>query len=156
MKNLLLIIFNSFSLFSFSQVNSAMPPEASLFYTDAMRSIKPATKTLIEKDARKLKNRSIDADSLTRELKSDNLFKDMTQHDIEGVAVLIMVQVSKNADTELKNLVMDRNKSNAQKPGRNYNDAEMILEYKSQIAEMITIAIKKISPSAESVINNLK
>ncbi len=154
MKNLLLIIFCGFSFCSFAQVHSAMPPEASLFYTNAMNSIKPAIKSLIETDAHKLKNRNINADSLNNKLKNDPLLKGMKQHDIEAVGVLIMVQASKNADAELKNLVMNMHKTNEQNSAE--NETEMILEHKSKIAEAIAVSMKKISPSEESVINNLK
>ncbi len=156
MKNLLPFIFCGFSFCSFAQVHSAMPPEANAFYNNAMRSINPAIKSLIEKNAHKLKSRNVDSDSLTNELKKDPLLKGINQHDIDAIVVLIMVQASKNADADLKNLVLKMRTANDQNSDQSYNGTEIILEHKSRIAETIGMVMKKISASQESVINNLR
>lgn len=66
-----------------------------------------------------------------------------------------MVQVSKNADEELKKLVIAlRKKYDNNPPEKNGTDA--ILEQKSRIAENVSKVMKKISASQESAINNLK
>ena len=119
MKNLLPFIFCGFSFCSFAQVHSAMPPEASAFFNNAMRSIKPEIKNLIERNANNLKGRNVNADSLTNTLKKDPLLKKINQHDIEAITVLIMVQASKNADAELKNLVINMRKNNNQSSQEN-------------------------------------
>ena len=156
MKNLLPIIFCSFSFCGSAQVHCAMPPEASLFYTNAMRSIKPEIKNLVEMDAHRLKNKNINADSLVNKLKNDPLLKEMKQHDIAAIGILIMVQASENSDLELKNLVLKTRNTNDKNSSEKYNNAEMILEHKSKIAEAIAVTMKKISLSGESVINSLR
>jgi hypothetical protein len=155
MKYLLPFLFCSFSLSSFAQVHSAMPPEASSLYNYAMKSINPEIKNLIEREAHNLKGRNIDADNLINTLKKDPLLKKLDQHDIDAIAVLIMVQASKNADEDLKNLVMNMRKNNDQS-SLDSNKTETILDQKSKMAKNISMVMKKISASQESAINNLK
>ncbi|HEV2830618.1 MAG TPA: hypothetical protein VGW31_01445 [Hanamia sp.] len=155
MKNLLLLFFCSVSTFGFSQVNMVMPPEANLFYTNAMKSIKPEIKSLVETEAKKLKGRNINADSLSNVLKKVSVLKRFNQGEIEAVTILIMVQVSKNADVDLKNLVMSVRKNPNQNSSA-FDETKPILEHKSRIAENVSELMKRISPSPENVINNLK
>ncbi len=156
MKNLLPFIFCGISFCGFAQVHTAMPPEATALYNNAMRSIKPEIKNLIEKGANKLKNRNVNSDSLANELKKDPLLKGINQHDIEAIIVLIMVQASKNADADLKNLVIKMRKTNDQNSTESYNGTEAIIDHKSKIAETLAVVMKKISGSQENAINNLK
>ena len=155
MKNLLLLFFCSVSIYGFSQVNTVMPPEANLFYTNAMKSIKPEIKSLVENEAKKFKEKNINADSLSNALRKVPVLKRFNQREIEAVTILILVQVSKNADVDLKNLVMRIQKSPSQN-SPDFNDTKPILEQKSRIAENVTAVMKKISASPENVINNLK
>ncbi|HEY8660094.1 MAG TPA: hypothetical protein VIL78_13760, partial [Hanamia sp.] len=76
-------------------------------------------------------------------------------HDIDAIAVLIMVQASKNADEDLKNLVMNMRKNNDQS-ALDSNKTETILDQKSKMAKNISMVMKKIPASQESAINNLK
>lgn len=156
MKNLLPFIFCSFSFGSYAQIHTIMPTDAITFYNNAMQSIKPEIKNLIETNADKLKNRKVNSDSLASELKKDNLLKGINQHDIDAIAVLIMVQASNNADTDLKNLVMKIHKTSERNSPKTYKKTETIQEYKSQIAKTVSKEMKKISPSQESAINNLR
>ena len=156
MKNLLLLIFCGISFCGFTQVHSSMPPEANNFYNKALPSIKPAIKTFIEKKALKLKSRSVDTDSLINKLKSDPLLNGINQYSIEAVIVLIMVQVSKNADTDLKDLVVKMRKTNEYGAGESYHKTEIILNHKSKMAETIAIFMNRIFPFQESAIKNLK
>lgn len=155
MKNLLLSIFCGVSVYGFSQVNTVMPPEANLFYTNAMKSIKPEIKSLVENEAKKFREKNINADSLSNALRKVPVLKRFNQREIEGVTILIMVQVSKNADVDLKNLVMSVRKNTNQNPSA-FDETKPILEHKSRIAENISAVMKRISPSSENVINNLK
>lgn len=72
MKNLLLCILYAFSTGCFAQVNSAMPPEANIFYNSAMDAINPVIKNLIEKNANNLKSRHVNTDSLISALKKES------------------------------------------------------------------------------------
>ena len=155
MKNLLLLFFCSVSIYGFSQVNTVMPPEANLFYTNAMKSIRPEIKNLVENEAKKFKGKDINADSLSNGLKKVSVLKRFNQREIEAITILIMVQVSKNADVDLKNLVMSVRKNTNQNPSA-FDETKPILEHKSRIAENVSAVMKRISPSPENVINNLK
>ncbi|MDP4285004.1 MAG: hypothetical protein Q8891_11300 [Bacteroidota bacterium] len=155
MKNLFLFIFCGFSFYSYAQVHSAITPEASSFYNYAMQSIKPEIKNLIRKKANSLKGKTINTESLSDALKKEPLLHKMNQHDLEAISVLIMVQVSENTDADLKNLVMKMRRKNEQSTFDSIK-TETLLDQKSDIAKSINMAMKKISPSQESAINNLK
>jgi hypothetical protein len=163
MKNLLPFIFCGFSLYGFSQMNTAMPQEATAFYRKAMPNIKPGIKNVVEKSALGLKERAVNTDSLTRSLAKTVLLKHTTQQDIEAIAVLIMVQISINADEELKSLVIQMSKSNSQDNSENVGKkktiekkVERILYCKSLLAENVSVIMKRISGAQDVVINNLK
>lgn len=153
MKNFLPLIFFGLPFFMNAQVNNVMPPEAGAFYSKAMPSIKPAMIALIKRNAINLRNRNVNADSLLSSLKKDVLLKGVNQHSVEAILVLIMIQVSNNLDTELKNLVLAMRNDQTSKEGQSLTDA--ILDHKSRLAETVTFVFKKIS-SPETAINNLK
>lgn len=155
MKNLLLFIFCCFSFWGFSQVHSAMPPEAKSFYQNAMRSINPEIKHIVENNAGKLKGRNVNTDSLSIELKKNPLLKKCNQREIQAITVLIMVRASKNADEYLKKLVMNMRKDDDGNSSA-FDVTKPILEHKSRIAENINIAMKKMGASQENVIKNLE
>ena len=153
MKNFLLCFFCNLSLSAFSQVHSAIPAEASSFYNAAMRSVNPGIKSIIELTAFELNSRNVNTDSLSQALKKDPLLKNLPQDAIDAITVLIMVEASKNADADLKTLVMKIRKN-----GQNEAESkktQSILEHKSRMAENIVVLMKKIG-AGEGLINNLK
>lgn len=158
MKNLLHILFIFFSLNSFAQVNSVMPPEANKFYNNAIHSINPAIKNIVEKNAINLKGRKVNMDSLSKMLHYERILKNTGQRDIDAITILIMVQISRNADADLKNLVLSMKNSDNSKPDDNKSaeKAESILNNKSRIAENVTVVMRKISGSTEIALENLR
>lgn len=159
MKNLLPFIFCGLSFGSYSQVNTAMPPEADLFYNNAMQTIKPQIKNTIEKNANNLKDRKVNADSLSRLLRADRALKGRTQQDIEAITILIMVQVSKNADADLKALVVNIQKNHdTDMPanGANSTNVENILNNKSEVAAQVSLLMKKLAGFQDMALDNLK
>lgn len=136
-----------------------MPPEANAFYSKAMANIKPQIKNIIEKNANGLKGRTINTDSLLKALIKNQLLINATPQDIEAIGVLIMVQTSKNADADLKDLVINMHKNERGKTQANDtpgNKVESILENKSKIAENVSILMKRISGAQDVVINSLR
>ncbi len=159
MKNLLPFIFCLFSFWSIAQINTVMPQEANTFYSKAMANIKPQIKNIVKKNADVLKGRTINTDSLSKALIKNQLLKNATPQDIEAIGVLIMVQASKNADADLKDLVINRGKNEREKTSVNNTPGtkvESILENKSKIAENVSILMKRISGAQDVVINNLR
>lgn len=159
MKNLLPLLFLGFSMGGHSQVNTVMPPEADLFYNNAMQTIRPQLRSAIEKNANNLKDRRMNTDSLLNILRTDAVLKNKAQQEIDAVAVLIMVQASKNADADLKNMVMTIQKSYGEisRPDDpNSIKLKAILNNKSQIAEHISILMDKLSGQQNLVIDHLK
>ncbi len=154
MKNLLPIVFSFLSYGSIAQVNTVMPQEANTFYSKAMPSIKPEIKGFIEKNANALKGKATNVDSLCKILSKNQLLKNATRQDIEAIGVLIMVQATRDADEDLKNLVINKRKND---PGQNTNDkVENIIENKSKMAENASELMKRISGAQDLVINNLR
>lgn len=159
MKNLLPFIFCGLSFGSYSQVNTVMPPEADIFYNNAIKTIKPQIKNTIEKNASNLKGRRVNTDSLARNLHLDQSLKNSTGQEIDAIVILIMVRASKNADADLKNLVthIQKNNDKDNPPGKaNSTDVEIILNNKSQIAQNISSLMQKLSGSQDIVIDRLK
>ena len=159
MKNLLPFVFCLFSICSIAQINTVMPTEANTFYSKAMANIKPQIKNIVEKNADVLKGRTINTDSLSKALIKNHFLKNATPQDIEAIGVLIMVQASRNADADLKDLVINMRKNDRDKNPRDIapgNKVESILENKSKIAENVSIIMKRISAAQDVVINNLR
>lgn len=159
MKIFLPFIFFSLSIAGYSQVNSVMPPEADLFYIHAMQTVKPEIKSTIEKNARNLKNRNVDTDSLSGFLRTDQSLKDITQKGIEAIAILIMIQSSKNADADLKEMVVNMQKDDGKsvsKDNPHSGSVETILKNKSQIAANVSMLLKKLGSFQDIALNDLK
>lgn len=158
MKNLLPFVFCLFSICSIAQINTVMPTEANTFYSKAMANIKPQIKNIVEKNADVLKGKTINTDSLSKALIKNQFLKNATIQDIEAIGVLIMVQASKNADADLKELVINRRKNEREaNPGNTApGKVESILENKSKLAENVSMLMKRISAAQDVVINNLR
>ena len=98
-------------------------------------------------------------DSLSSVLRADRALKGRTQQDIEAITILIMIQVSKNADADLKELVMNIQKNNSKDSSANNADSinvENILNNKSEIAAKVSLLMKKLSISQNIVLDHLR
>lgn len=138
---------------SYGQVNTIISPEANSFYNQAMPRLKPSVKTFVEKNAASLRGRSINTDSLRNRLKNEKILKNAGQQEIDAVALLIMIQASKNADADLKDLVTNKNNydiPNSQKR------AEWIIANKSRIAENVALVMRKLPPASEELFVNIQ
>lgn len=153
MKNILPLIFLFLSRYTFAQVNSVLPSEANTFYQNAMKSIKPGVKSLIEKNANKLTGQKVNVDSLVKELHKNPLLKNGNEKDLEAITVLILVQASKNTDNELKDIVVHMKNSESEKYK---STAAILVENKSEIADSVSLIMKKISGSPEMVMDKFK
>ncbi len=173
MKNFLLFLCIVFTHQSIAQVPMAMPPDADAFYKNAMPIIKPQLKNVIVKSASILKNQPVNSESLIKALHSNPALKGMSDENIEAISTLIMVQASKDADEDLKEMVLSMRNNNEAEPvsdtncgGKNetlqeINDKKQlmlqrIMNRKSKMAEEISLVIKKIYDNKENIINNLK
>lgn len=146
----------------YSQVPKAMPPDADEFYTQSMPLLRPQVKKIVLQTAETIKHSKINADSLSQALHRNAALKGMRNNDIEGITVLIMVQASKDADADLKKMVLEISRRNDQNSTvAKENDVEntklqMIMDRKSGMAEEISYVMKRISGSQQNIINNLK
>ncbi|CAN5286381.1 hypothetical protein BH20BAC1_BH20BAC1_05780 [soil metagenome] len=172
MKQVLVLVLSCFlfSLPLFAQVPAAMPPEADQFYNEAMPVVKEQVKSLIMKTAASFKNRNANADSLYKVLRTNNALKNLSEEQLKGLSALIMVQASKNADDDLKKMVLSMNNRNdkvtqkAQPQSEATPDApdekqlllEMIMQHKCRIAEEVSLVIKTISSNKTDIISHLR
>lgn len=153
MKYSLLLTLCLWTMCGFTQVNSSMPPEATIFYNKAIEIIRPEIKKLIHTSALDCKKEKPDASLLIARLKRELILKKLNQADIKGIAVLVMVQASKNTDEELKKLVQALRNN----PGQaSMDETKKLADFKSFLAENINQLMDKSSISPESVINHLK
>lgn len=165
MKNLLLLVIIIFITLQSTraQVPQAMPPDANEFYNKSMPLLRPQVKNIVLQIAATLKNDSINTDSLSAALQKNAQLKGMSKNNIDGVAVLIMVQASTDADVDLKKMVLSiaRNEQKNTLAKDNSTEAQhqqlqTIMDHKSDLAEGVTYVMKKISGSQQDIINNLR
>lgn len=164
MKNLFLfaiIAFNT-SQNSYAQVAKAMPPDADEFYKKTILLLKPQLKKIVLQTAEAIKHQKINSDSLFNILHKNPQLKGMGNNDIEGITVLVMVQASKDADEDLKKMVMEISRSSSQNNNvAKENDLQnsklqKIMDRKSGMADEISYVMKKISGIQQDIIDNLK
>jgi hypothetical protein len=164
-----------------AQVPTAMPADAATFYINAMPAIRHQVKDIVLHTASAIKHRKTNADSLSQRLRTNKILKGMNNNDIDGITVLIMVQASKDADADLKLMVLGishrveqkqqqgsamqtvsvDNAENKDRSIEEINDMQkaelkMIMERKSRMAEEISNAMKNISDTQQNIINHLK
>lgn len=158
MKKILPFLFLGFPFSTFAQVNFSMPPEANAFYDKAMQKIKPVLKNIIIKNAQNLKGRQVNMEILFTQLQKETILKNSSKENVQIITLLTMIQVSRNADADLKNLVMNMPKNKIANESDENAESKVagILAKKSQIAESVSIAMKKISPGQEILLENLK
>lgn len=153
MKYAILLILYTWTICGYAQVNSSMPPEANIFYNKAIEIIRPEIKKLIHSSALNCKKEKPDAARLITHLRRESILKNLNQADIDGIAVLVMVQATKNSDEELKRMVMLLRKTPDQD---GIDETKQLTDFKSFLASNVRQLLDKSSISQESVINNLK
>jgi hypothetical protein len=156
MKNLLILAFIAFSINSSAQTPVAMPADAYTFYNNAMPVLRQQIKTIVIHTANALKNRRPNSDSLKKRLNENPALNKMSNNEIDGITLLIMVQVSKNVDSDLKQMVLSMNKSNESTEEIKQIKLQLIMDRKSDISQETNNVMKKFSASEESIINSLK
>ena len=183
MKNLLLFAFYILLFKNINaQVPTAMPPDATAFYNKAMPVIRQPIKDIVVQTAQAIKRYNANADSLSRRLRANHMMKGMSNHDIDGITVLILVQASRDADADLKLMVLGMSRRNEQKQqqhqttiqsisvnnAKNENRStdeindiqnlklQVIIERKRRMAEEISSVMQKIQNTQQNIINNLK
>lgn len=173
MKNFLLSLCIVITHQSIAQVPMAMPPDADAFYKNAMPIIKSEFKNVIVKSASLLKTEQVNSERLIKTLHSNPALKGMSEENIAAISTLVMVQASKDADEDLKKMVLSMRNNSEAEPVSNTNGVnkheslqeindkkqlmlQMIMQRKSKMAEEIDLVIKKIYSNRENIINNLK
>jgi len=156
MKNLLILATFAFSINGSAQSPVAMPVDAYTFYNNAMPVLRPQIKNIVIQTAGALKNRRPNSDSLKKRLNTNPALKKMSSNDIDGITLLIMVQASKDIDSDLKQMVLSMNKSNESAEEIKQIKLQLIMDRKSDISQETNNVMKNFSASNETIINNLK
>lgn len=115
MKKLFFVITVFNTLTAFSQNTALTNQQAEDFYNKAMPVMRPALKNIVLTNARQLKGRTVNADSLTQALKNNGQISNLQSTDIEAMVMLIMMQASKDANEDMKNMLAEMKKINDQK-----------------------------------------
>lgn len=155
MKTLLLLMMSFVVVRSDAQVNTALLPEAKLFFEKAMKEAKPQIISLVQRKAIQLKGRDINADSLRRSLGGERILKQYNMEERDAVALLIMIQASHGADQELKQMVMDLAKNKKTQKSA-FDKTAPIIARKSKIAGNVNTLIRKYNGSEQIVLERLK
>ncbi len=115
MKKIFLIylIFVSNSLFG--QNIQIANQQAESFYNKVMPSMKPGLKNLVLSTAYKLTDHTVNPDSLTIALKNNKQAAGLQSYDIEALVMLIIMEASKDANQDLKDMLAEMKKNNDQK-----------------------------------------
>ena len=153
MKYSILITFCLWTFYSFGQVNSSMPPEASIFYNKAIDVISPEIKKVVLVNSLKIKDRKIEGEQLLLELNKEPRLRKLKKADLDWIAILIMVQASRNTDDEIKRKVVELRKN----PGQEgMDEIKRLSEFKSFLASNTTHLLEKTTISQENALNNMK
>lgn len=162
MKNLLLFAIYSLSFFTYAngQVPKAMPPDANEFYNNLMPLLRPQVKNIVFQTAKEITQHKVNGDSIYLSIQSNAALKNLSKMDVYGVAILILVQASKDADEEIKKMVMaisHRPDHSGEETTETQNlKLQKIMQHKSKIAEEINYLMNKISGNEVSIMKNLK
>lgn len=153
MKYFILITFCLWSVHSSGQLNSSMPPEATIFYNKAINIISLEIRTLVLTNSQNIKRNKTDANQLLSELKKEPRLRKLKKAEIDWIAILIMVQASKNTDDEIKMKVLELRKN----PGEEgIDEINRLSEFKSFLALNTTQLLDNTTISQETALNNLK
>lgn len=153
MKYFILITLCLWSVHSSGQLNSSMPPEATIFYNKAINIISLEIRNLVLIHSQKISSKKTDANQLSSELNKEPRLRKLKKADLDWIAILIMVQANKNADDEIKRKVVELRKS----PDENgMNEIKRLLEFKSFLALNATQLLENTTISQENALNNLK
>ena len=164
-----------------AQVPTAMPPDANTFFNKAMPVMRPQLKEIVLQTANAIKHYNANADSLSQRLHKNYALKNMSNSDIDGITLLVMVQASRNADADLKDMVIGMSRNNEQKKEQRTamqqvsvanSDTKakspeeirelenikllVIMERKRRMAEEISNIMKKIADTQQNILNDLK
>ena len=130
-----------------------MPPEVSIFYNKAMDVISPEIKKVVIVNSTKIKDSKMEAEQLLNTLNKEPRLRKLKKADLDWIAILIMVQASKNTDDELKTKVVELRKT----PGEEtMNEIKRLSEFKSFLATNTYQLLKSTTISQENALNNLK
>lgn len=153
MKYFILITFCLGSVHSSGQLKSSMPPEATIFYNKAIHIVSLEIRTLVLTNSQNLKRNKTDANQLLSELKKEPRLRKLKKAEIDWIAILIMVQASKNTDDEIKMKVLEMRKN----PGtKGIDEINRLSDFKSFLADNTTQLLKNTTISQETALNNLK
>jgi hypothetical protein len=180
MKKLILFAYCTCLLIPFlnAQVSKTVPPDAIAFYDKVITIIKPQLKIFINRKSITLRDHNANADSLKKKFRNEILLKTMNNNDIDGIIVIVLVQAYRQADDDLKRLVMAisrgnynyKNGQNTARPvsvgSKSFTEEDLkqienqkiqlIIDKKNQIAQEADYLINRISGLLPDIINHLK
>lgn len=134
-----------------AQMHHTLPPEASVFYNEAMQSAKPEIVSFVQKKALQLSGKKVNADSLFQALKSEPGMKKTAAQDLKTISLLILIKCSYNTDAILKNKVLQIQKQEVAE--MNFDATAPLLEQKSNLAQQASEWFQKINDQTAALKN---
>lgn len=151
MKKFLLLLCCHFCLASNAQIHHTLPPEASVFYNEAMQSAKPEIISFIQKKSMQLAGKKVNADSLYLALKNEHGMKNIADADLKTISLLILIKCSYNTDVILKNKVLQIQKQEVAE--MNFDGTAQLLEQKSNLAQQASVWFQQINDQTAALKN---
>jgi hypothetical protein len=93
----------------------SVPADAEAFYKKAMPAINVKYRQLVQQIATQLKGKDIIADSIATTLRNSGNIIKLGNADIDALVVLVMMEASKDSQEELKSVMMEMKRKNAEK-----------------------------------------
>ena len=115
--------------------------------------VSPEIRKAVLTNSAKLLPAKMDAEQLLISLNKEPRLRKYIKADLEWIAVLILVQASKNADDELKSKVVELRKN----PGEELMiEIKRLTEFKSFLATNTIQLLESTTISQENALNNLR
>jgi hypothetical protein len=115
MKQIICTLLLLGSLKSMAQELFTVPADAEVFYNKAMPVIHVKYRKLVERTSARVKDTDITADSITKILNRSGIGVNLGIADIDALVMFVMIEVSKDAREDIKELIMEIKKNNAAK-----------------------------------------
>lgn len=142
MKIFLLTLFLHTCSPSNAQIHHAMPPEASVFYHQAMECSNEKIIRFVDKKSMQLATSNINADSLLAALKKEAELKKLSPESLKTLSLLILIRCYHQTDKEIKSIVLKLQKQDTEE--RNFDRMAPLIERKSMIAKFVSEGLGQI------------
>lgn len=138
----------------YCQLYNSISTDAKSFYEKSMHDLKPAMASFILNKTAQLSDRNVDADSLTKSLIKEQLFKNSDRIFLKRISLLILIASANERDIQIKKLVMQM--SRQKKVDLNSDVTQPLQKQKSDIAQEVSRLFFEIGNNTTSTSKGLE